>query len=53
MHIPDGYLSPQTYLPLYGGFAVVAAVATAKLKQSFDTKLVPYMGMAAAFTFLI
>ncbi|MGC8825103.1 MAG: cobalt transporter CbiM [Bacteroidales bacterium] len=53
MHIPDGYLSPQTYLPLYGGFAVVAAVATAKLKQSFDTKLVPYMGMAAAFSFLI
>lgn len=53
MHIPDGYLSPQTYLPLYGGFAVVAAIATAKLKQSFDTKLVPYMGMAAAFSFLI
>lgn len=53
MHIPDGYLSPQTYLPLYGGFAVIAAVAVAKLKRTVDTRLVPYVGMAAAFSFLI
>jgi len=53
MHIPDGYLSPQTYLPLYGGFAIVAVVAVAKLKRTVDTRLVPYVGMAAAFSFLI
>ncbi|MEJ5266032.1 MAG: cobalt transporter CbiM [Bacteroidales bacterium] len=53
MHIPDGYLSPQTYLPLYGGFAVIAAVAVSRLKRSMDSRLVPYVGIAAAFSFLI
>lgn len=53
MHIPDGYLSPQTYAPLYGVFAVTAAIAVKKVEKKVDKKLVPYMGMAAAFSFLI
>jgi len=53
MHIPDGYLSPQTYVPLYGVFVVVAAVAVKKVKEKLDKKLVPFLGMAAAFSFLI
>ncbi|PJB55349.1 MAG: cobalamin biosynthesis protein CbiM, partial [Bacteroidetes bacterium CG_4_9_14_3_um_filter_41_19] len=32
MHIPDGYLSPQTYLPLMGVFVAVTAVAVKKVK---------------------
>ncbi len=53
MHIPDGYLSPQTYIPLYGVFVVTAAVALKKVERKADKKLVPYLGMAAAFSFLI
>jgi len=53
MHIPDGYLSPQTYVPLLGLFAVVATVAVKKVKEKVDNKLVPFLGMAAAFSFLI
>ncbi len=53
MHIPDGYLSPLTYLPLYGGFVVVAAIATKKLKNNLQSRIIPYAGMAAAFSFLI
>lgn len=53
MHIPDGYLSPQTYVPLTGLFVVVAAVAVKKVKDKIDKKLVPFLGMAAAFSFLI
>ena len=53
MHIPDGYLSPQTYVPLFGAFVVVAAVAVKKVKEKLDKKLVPFLGMAAAFSFLI
>ncbi|MBK7408280.1 MAG: cobalt transporter CbiM [Saprospirales bacterium] len=53
MHIPDGYLSPQTYLPLFGAFVAVAAVAVKKVKEKFDRKMVPFLGMAASFSFLI
>ncbi|HAR96308.1 MAG TPA: cobalamin biosynthesis protein CbiM [Deltaproteobacteria bacterium] len=53
MHIPDGYLSPQTYLPLYAVSGCVLAVALKKVKTEVSTKEVPYLAMAAAFTFLI
>jgi cobalt/nickel transport system permease protein len=53
MHIPDGYLSPQTYVPLYGVFVAAAAVAVKKVEKKIDKKMVPYLGMAAAFSFLI
>jgi cobalt/nickel transport system permease protein len=53
MHIPDGYLSPQTYVPLYVAFVAIAAVAVTKVKKEFESKMVPFLGMAAAFSFLI
>jgi cobalt/nickel transport system permease protein len=53
MHIPDGYLSPQTYLPLFGASFVCWSVALKKLKKEFSTKQVPYLAMAAVFSFLI
>ncbi len=53
MHIPDGYLSPQTYVPLYGVFIASTAIAVKKVKEKVDKKLVPFLGMAAAFSFLI
>ncbi len=53
MHIPDGYLSPQTYVPLYGVSIGFWAIAQKKLKKQLSLKHVPYLGMAAAFSFLI
>lgn len=53
MHIPDGYLSPQTYLPLYGVFITSAVVAVKKVEKKIEKKFVPYLGMASAFSFLI
>ncbi len=53
MHIPDGYLSPQTYVPLYGASVAVWSVALKKLKKELSVKQVPYLSMAAAFSFLI
>lgn len=53
MHIPDGYLSPQTYVPLSGVFMTVAAVAVKKVKKEISIKSIPYLGMASAFSFLI
>jgi cobalt/nickel transport system permease protein len=53
MHIPDGYLSPQTYIPLFGAFVVSAAVAVRKVKNEVSARNIPYLGMAAAFSFII
>jgi cobalt/nickel transport system permease protein len=53
MHIPDGYLSPQTYVPLYGVSLVFWGIALKKVKRELSAKQVPYVAMAAAFSFLI
>ncbi|HZD42134.1 MAG TPA: energy-coupling factor ABC transporter permease, partial [Terriglobales bacterium] len=53
MHIPDGYLSPQTYVPLYGATFVFWSVAVKKVKKELSTRQIPYLAMAAAFSFLI
>ncbi len=53
MHIPDGYLGPQTYIPLYGVSIGLWAIAQKKLKKQLSLKHVPYLAMAAAFSFLI
>jgi cobalt/nickel transport system permease protein len=53
MHIPDGYLSPQTYIPLYGVSVAFWGVAVKKIKKEVSAKQVPYLAMAAAFSFLI
>jgi len=53
MHIPDGYLSPQTYVPLFGAFVGVASVAVRKVKKDLAARNIPYLGMAAAFSFII
>jgi cobalt/nickel transport system permease protein len=53
MHIPDGYLSPQTYIPLYGILAAAVSVAAKKVKKEVSAHDIPYLGMAAAFSFII
>lgn len=53
MHIPDGYLSPQTYIPLYGVFVSAAAIAVRKVKNAVSARNIPYLGMAAAFSFIV
>lgn len=53
MHIPDGYLGPQTYIPLYGVSVGFWAIAQKKLKKQLSLKHIPYLAMAAAFSFLI
>jgi cobalt/nickel transport system permease protein len=53
VHIPDGYLSPQTYVPLYGVSFVFWSVALKKMKKELSAKHIPYLAMASAFSFLI
>ncbi len=53
MHIPDGYLGPQTYLAAYGVMAPLWAAALRRVKKTIRTRQVPLLAMGAAFSFLI
>ncbi len=53
MHIPDGYLSPQTCTVMYIAMLPVWATAVKKVRQALSTRYVPLMMIGAAFTFVI
>lgn len=53
MHIPDGYLGPQTYAVLDAAMVPIWAVASVKVKKSLKAKQVPLMALGAAFSFVI
>lgn len=51
MHIPDGFLSPQTYLPAYAVAAGAWAWAARGLKQQLDETTVPRLGVLTALAY--
>jgi len=53
MHIPDGYLSPQTYLALDAVMIPIWAIAARKVKRTLKAKQIPLMALGAAFSFVI
>jgi cobalt/nickel transport system permease protein len=53
MHIPDGYLGPQTYAVLDAAIIPIWAVAGVKVKKTLKAKQVPLMALGAAFSFVI
>lgn len=53
MHIPDGYLSPQTALPLAALMVPVWGMAVKKVQSSLKKKEVPVLAIGAAFSFTI
>ena len=53
MHIPDGYLGPQTYGAAYLVAAPFWAIASRKLNQTLRSRQVPLLALGAAFSFVI
>lgn len=53
MHIPDGYLSPQTDGVLGIVSAVTAAVAASKTASTVRAKYIPMLAVGSAFSFII
>jgi len=53
MHIPDGYLSPQTDAVLGIISAITAAVAASKTASTVRAKYIPMLSVGAAFSFTI
>lgn len=53
MHIPDGYLSPQTDLALGAASALAIAGAAYQTGKTLKTKYVPLLSIGAAFSFVL
>jgi len=53
MHIPDGYLGPQTYVILDVVMIPIWVIAARKVKRTLKAKQIPLMALGAAFSFVI
>src|SRR5262249_35058239 len=53
MHIPDGYLGPQTYVPLFAAMVPLWAKASRASKRTLKARHVPLFAMSAAFSFIV
>lgn len=53
MHIPDNYLSPATDAVLAAAMVPVWVRCARKVQEDLDQKQVSFIGMAAAFSFLL
>lgn len=53
MHIPDGYLGPQTYIPTYVAMLGFWAAGLARMQQTLRLRQVPLLALGAAFSFVI
>jgi cobalt/nickel transport system permease protein len=53
MHIPDGYLGPQTYVVLDAVMVPLWIVAARKVKRTLRARQVPLLALGAAFSFVL
>lgn len=53
MHIPDGYLGPQTYGLLYGVMVPIWALASKLVRKTLRQRQVPLLALASAFSFVV
>jgi cobalt/nickel transport system permease protein len=51
MHIPDGFLEPKVWIPLAAISGAAVATASKKISKNMDERMVPLMGVLAAFVF--
>ncbi len=53
MHVPDGFLSPQTFLPAYVLAGGAWAYAARRLRRSLDDTLLPRLAVLSGFSFVL
>lgn len=53
MHLPDGFLSPQTYLPAYSLAAGLWWLAARRLRRTLDAERLPWLAAATALAFVL
>src|SRR5512143_1227562 len=53
MHIPDGYLGPETYGGLWAAMVPIWLYAAKKVREEFRASQVPFLAMSSAFSFMV
>ena len=53
MHVPDGFLGPQTYLPAYGVAGVMWAAGLRRLRARLDAATLPRLAVVTAAAFVL
>ncbi|MGQ9685838.1 MAG: energy-coupling factor ABC transporter permease [Thiobacillaceae bacterium] len=53
MHIPDGFISPQTYLPAYVVCAGLWWMGVRRLRRELDAQTLPYLAVFTALSFVL
>src|SRR6516165_4171606 len=53
MHIPDGYLSPQTCAVMYGAAVPVWVTASRRVRKIVKHRYVPLLALGAAYCFVV
>lgn len=53
MHIPDGFISPQTYLPAYAAAAGLWAYAARRVRRELDADTLPFLAAYTALSFVL
>ncbi len=53
MHIPDGYLSPQTYAPIWVVMGGYWAVAFKRMRDKLPAARLPLIAIGSAFSFVV
>ena len=53
MHIPDGYISPKTFVPAYLIFIPLVSYAYKKVRDVLDEQTLPLISSLAALSFVI
>ncbi len=53
MHIPDGYLSPETTLPAFAVMSALWYISLRKIKLTSNPHLIPNIALLSAFSFVI
>src|SRR4051794_10504992 len=53
MHIPDGYLSPQTCATMTAAMVPAWVVAAKRVKRVVKQRFVPLLALGAAYCFLV
>ena len=53
MHIPDGFISPQTYLPAFALAAGLWGFAARRVKRELDADTLPFLAAYTALSFVL
>ncbi|HSJ48516.1 MAG TPA: energy-coupling factor ABC transporter permease [Gammaproteobacteria bacterium] len=53
MHIPDGFISPQTYVPAYTVCAGLWWLALRRVRTRLDEETLPYIAVLTALSFVL